>query len=458
MKLDDMVLVSVDDHVVEPPDVFVGRLAARHVERAPRVVRSPEGHDLWVFEGTEVRNPGLNAVAGKPPHRYGVDPLSYDDMRPGCYDIHARVRDMDANGVLGSMCFPSFPRFCGQVFAQCPDKDLALAVLQAYNDWHIEAWCGTYPGRFIPLALLPIWDPELMGAEVRRVARMGCRAVSFSENPAKLGLPSWHSDHWDPFLAACDETGTLVCLHIGSSSEMVVTALDAPVTVQMSLQPMNIVHAAGDLLWSRVLQRFRNVRFVLSEGGIGWVPYFLERSDFTYRHHRAWTGVDLGDDLPSELFRRRFVLCFIDDSAGLALRDRIGVDLMTWECDYPHSDSTWPRSPEVLWETLAAFGATAGAMTDAEIDAITHGNAMAHFGYDPFSILGGRAACTVGALRARAADWDVAEHDDGRPFTPPTRPLTQQTKLAMLGLASGPAELVTPGVAPASSAARTSGP
>ena len=146
-------------------------------------------------------------MAGRPPEEYGIEPTSFDEIRPGCYDIHERVKDMDANGVLGSLCFPSFPQFCGQLFARTADKDVALAMVQAYNDWHIDEWCGAYPGRFIPCPLPPIWDPEVMAAEVRRIAAKGAHAVTFSENPSKLGWPSFHSDHWDPFWKAVQRRG-----------------------------------------------------------------------------------------------------------------------------------------------------------------------------------------------------------------------------------------------------------
>jgi predicted TIM-barrel fold metal-dependent hydrolase len=298
------------------------------------------------------------------------------------------------------MCFPSFPQFCGQLFARTQDKDVALAMIRAYNDWHIDEWCGTYPGRFIPLSLPPVWDPQLMADEVHRVAAKGCHAVTFSENPEKLGHPSFHSPHWDPFWQACSEEGTIICLHIGSSSQMVVTSAEAPINVMITLQPMNIVQAASDLLWSRVLQQFPAVRFALSEGGTGWIPYFLERVDYVYHHHRAWTGQDLGDMLPSQLFRERIITCFIDDAVGLELRHHIGVDSMTWECDYPHSDSTWPTSPETLSKSLTGI-------PDDEIDKITHLNAMRFFQYDPFAHRA-REACTVAALRAEAAGVDVS--------------------------------------------------
>src|SRR5437870_13422872 len=137
MELDDLILVSVDDHVVEPPDMFDRHLPDRWRGVAPRVERRHDGTDVWVYDGNEIPNIGLNAVAGRPPEEYGMEPTSFDELRSGCYDIHERVRDMNVNGVVGSMCFPSFPNLCGQLFARSSDKELGLAVLRAYNDWHI---------------------------------------------------------------------------------------------------------------------------------------------------------------------------------------------------------------------------------------------------------------------------------------------------------------------------------
>src|SRR3954469_23961505 len=147
-----MILVSVDDHVVEPPDLFEGRLSAKAKERAPFVKTLENGRDAWMFEGNALPNVGLNAVAGRVPEEYGVDPLAFSEMRPGCFDIDARIDDMNANGVLGSLNFPSLAGFTGQLFSTCPDKDVAIDLLRAYNDWHVEDWCGRHPGRMIPLA------------------------------------------------------------------------------------------------------------------------------------------------------------------------------------------------------------------------------------------------------------------------------------------------------------------
>ncbi|MGH9090082.1 MAG: amidohydrolase family protein [Acidimicrobiales bacterium] len=399
--VDDLVLISVDDHLIEPPDLFVHHLEARYQDRAPRLVRNDEGNDVWVFGKVVMETAALNAVAGRPREEYGMEPQSLDEVRPGCYDVHERVKDMDAGGVLASMNFPSFPTFTARVF-QSEDLDLSNALVRAYNDWHIDEWCGAHPGRFIPLAVPAIWSPEETAREIRRVAAKGCHSLSFTENPAAFGAPSFHDDYWDPVWRACSDTGTVLSVHLGSSGRLSVPAADSPPDVMITLQPMNIQSAAADLLWSRVLKQFPALRVALSEGGTGWIPYFLERVDRTYEMHRAWTLQDFGGRLPSEVFREHFLTCFISDPVGVALRDRIGVDNIAWEADYPHSDSMWPDAPEELGAVFEA-----NHVPDDEIAKMTHLNAMRWYSFDPFAHVP-REEATVGALRRRAAGHDVS--------------------------------------------------
>jgi predicted TIM-barrel fold metal-dependent hydrolase len=408
MQLDDLILVSVDDHLVEPPDVFDGRLPSRLQDQAPKVVRKRDGSDVWLFNGAQIPNIGLNAVAGRPKEEYGIEPTAFDEMRPGCFDVDERIKDMNAGGVLGSMNFPSFPGFSGRLFAACQDRELALAVLQAYNDWHIDAWCGSHPGRFIPMALPVLWDAELAAAEVRRVAAKGCHSITFTENPATLGYPSFHDTSWDPLWeAVCDE-GVVVSIHLGSSGQLAMTSPDAPVDVMITLQPMNICAAAADLVWSRVIKDFPSIRFALSEGGTGWIPYFLDRLDRTYEMHHRWTGQDFGGRLPSEVFREHFLTCFIADPVGVQLRELIGIENIAWECDYPHSDSSWPNAPEELDGVMAG-------VPDAHVRKITFENACRWYSFDPFTTRS-LDRCSVGALRAEAAGHDVSvrSYDKGR--------------------------------------------
>ena len=189
-------------------------------------------------------------------------------------------------------------------------------------------------------------------------------------------------------------------MHIGSSSQLLITSVDAPIDVMISLQPMNMVQAAADLLWSPILRKFPDLRFALSEGGIGWIPYFLERIDYVYEHHHEWTGQDFGDSCRARSSRSTSSPASSTTPSAWTAGDYLNIDNITWECDYPHSDSTWPQSPEAAMKYLAD-------VPDDEINKITHLNAMKHFQFDPFSVRP-REKCTVAALRAEAADVDTA--------------------------------------------------
>ena len=234
-------IISVDDHVVEPPEPVVepaagqvpqrrpphrvpapGRSGARrrHLPGAPRCT---EGRNVawWLYEDHTYSIKRLIAAAGYPYDEVSVEGITYDEMRPGCWQPKARVADMEMNHTDASLCFPNYPRFCGQLFNERQDKELSLLCVKAYNDWMVEEWCGDSGGRLIPLCLVPLWDAELAAAEIYRNAERGVRAVAFSELPTWLGLPSIHSGYWDPFFAACAETGTVVCMHIGSGTRTV---------------------------------------------------------------------------------------------------------------------------------------------------------------------------------------------------------------------------------------------
>ena len=293
MNKEDMMLISVDDHTVEPPDMFKNHLPKKYLDDAPRLVHNADGSDMWKFRDTVIPNVALNAVAGRPKEEYGIEPTGLDEIRPGCYNVDERVKDMNAGGILASICFPSFPGFAGRLFAT-DDHDFSIALVQAYNDWHIDEWCGAYPARFIPMAIPVIWDAEACAAEVRRVSKKGVHALTFTENPAAMGYPSFHDEYWNPLWKALCDTDTVMNMHIGSSGRLAITAPDAPMDVMITLQPMNIVQAAADLLWSRPIKEYPDLKIALSEGGTGWIPYFLERADRTYEMHSTWTHQDFG--------------------------------------------------------------------------------------------------------------------------------------------------------------------
>jgi predicted TIM-barrel fold metal-dependent hydrolase len=344
-------LISVDDHIIERRDLWVDRLPAALVDTGPHVVELEDGREAWAYEDELILQVGLNAVAGKDPSEFTTEPVRFDDMRRGCWDPVARLDDMDVDGVHAQLGFPSFPRFCGQRFLAGKDKKLALLCVQAYNDFILDEWCATDPARFIPLGLIPLWDVQAAVAEVERVSAKGMKAIAFSENPSALGLPSFHTDHWDPFFAAVEAARMPLCMHIGSSSQMISSSEDAPFQVHVVLNGLNSIVAAGDLLCSQVFRKFPGIRIALSEGGAGWVPYILEKAEYTWDRHGAY-GELYRERTPTEVFQEHFGVCIISDDFAVENRQRIGINNLMWECDYPHADTLWPNSRKVVEEML----------------------------------------------------------------------------------------------------------
>jgi predicted TIM-barrel fold metal-dependent hydrolase len=353
MLRSDCQLISVDDHVIEPPGVWVDRLPAALREAGPHIVEADDGAQLWEWEGR--RYPV--SLMGSPRTRVfkgdgsGDDfrSRSYDEMIPACYDAGERVKAMDEDGITASINFPTFPRFSGTLFLEAQDNDLALQCVSAYNDWMIDEWCGDHPGRFIPMIILPLWDPAAGAVEIERCAGKGARAISMCENPVPLGLPSFWTDHWDPVFKAANDSGLVLCMHIGTSGKMVIPSPESPEAVPISLCGVNAMSACTDLIYSGKLHENPNLRIALSEGGSGWVPYLVERMDYTWARTRLHVRKDIP---PSELFRRHFWTCFISDRTAIEIRHMIGVDKLMWECDFPHNDSEWPNSRKLLEEAL----------------------------------------------------------------------------------------------------------
>jgi predicted TIM-barrel fold metal-dependent hydrolase len=402
MEVNDLILVSIDDHVIEPADMFERHVPAKYADQAPKVVTTDAGVDEWIFEGHTAGMMGLNAVVTWPKEEWGFDPVGYAEMRPGAYDVHERVRDMNRNGILASMCFPTFAGFSAGTFQAADDKNLAEVMVQSYNDWHIDEWCAAYPGRFIPLAIGPVWDPHALAAEVRRVAAKGCRAITMPELPHIQGLPSYHNlDYWDPFFRAVSEEQVVMCLHIGQGFNAINGAPDGPIDNLIILATQVSAIAAQDLLWGGAMRTYPDLKIAWSEAGIGWIPFYLDRCDKHYKNQR-WLGHDFGDKLPSDIFRDHSLACYVTDPTALKVRADIGIDIIAWECDYPHSDSIWPDAPEVVLADLDGAGAS-----DEDINKITWENTCRHFSYDAFELIEQKDA-TVGALRAQSPDVDTS--------------------------------------------------
>ncbi|MGH9028572.1 MAG: amidohydrolase family protein, partial [Acidimicrobiales bacterium] len=264
-------VISVDDHVVEPAHTFEGRLPSRLAGRAPRIVETPEGHQVWEFEDRHYTQVGMNAVAGRRPETFGLEPFRFEHMRPGCYDVGARVRDMDINGVWASVNFPSqITGFCGRVFFCAEDHELGLGCVRAWNDWLFEEWYQAFPERIVPLGITYLSDPSLASSEIRRNADRGFRAVALPERPHEVGLPSlWDRDHWDPIIDACTETGTVVSLHVGSSGMPPIPPGAPALQIGATLFGQMSLTACAEWLWSGYPLRNPGLKIAMSEGGIG---------------------------------------------------------------------------------------------------------------------------------------------------------------------------------------------
>lgn len=407
-------VISVDDHLVEPADLWQRRLPAKLRDRGPRVVEGAGGDpaevmrkvaganaqadegvdrfagilttlkpgDAWVYDGDVCPTTYASVAVGIPPEDYTPFPFSYADLRKQLYDPVARLEDMDRDGVLASLCFPmsEFPRFCGQSFLEGGDKELGLACIRAYNDFMIEEWCAAAPGRYIPLVIIPLWDPALAAAEIERTAGMGAKAIAFSEAPHRHGLPSIHDPggHWDPVFAAAQDAGMPLCTHIGSGAWVPPASADAPLLVSLAGLHLIAPGTAQDWLLSDVFLRFPRLKLVLSEGGVGWIPYVLGQVDYVWERHGLWSR-SKHTEPPSTQFRDHVFGCFIDDRSGAANIRTIGVENCMIETDYPHSDSSWPNTQELVRQRL-------DYLDDRELALVLRDNARRVFNFHPEEI------------------------------------------------------------------------
>jgi predicted TIM-barrel fold metal-dependent hydrolase len=347
-------IVSVDDHVIEHPSVWESRLPAKLRDRGPRWIERPDGV-YWELDGE--RFPGNLAAPAGIPLEKRTGTYRWEDIRPGAFDPIERVKDMDEDGVVASLCFPSFPGFGGTKFNCLEDRELGLACIQAYNDFQTDEWAGSAPGRLFAMVLLPYWDSDLAVKELHRAKAKGAVAVAFTENPYRQGYPSIHDEdrYWDPVFAAAQEAEMPLCMHFGSSSVVMdKPSPDAPKIIQTVLAPLNSMSACADWLLSGVFERFPALQVVFSESYIGWIPFILEHADNHWSRHFAWTYQrEALPQRPSDYFAQNVSVCLVYEESGARTIQQIGVDRVLAEADYPHPDSMWPNTRKVLEDYLS---------------------------------------------------------------------------------------------------------
>lgn len=375
-----MKIISVDDHIIEHPRVWADRLPQKYKSLGPQVV-TEDAKEYWDYEGRRVPfASGLGATAGRKPEDWSSAGVRESDIIPGCYDPIARLKDMDVDGVWAQMCFPQYARFAGVRFLEGSDKELALLCVQAYNNFIIDEWCAAAPERQIPLCIVPLWDVQLAVTEAERVAGKGAKSVTFPEATEPLGLPSWHTGYWDPLFEAVADLALPLSVHIGTSQRPAPVSSDAPgaeldgiSAAGISVVALTSMAMVADLTFSHIFHKVPNLRIAISEGGIGWIPYLKERMDYTWERQAHWTGINQ-NARPSDLFDRHFWGCFIDDEVGIRERRAVGVNNITIESDYPHSDTTWPNTAKRVNELLAD-------VPDDEAHRITELNARELYGF-----------------------------------------------------------------------------
>ncbi len=368
-------LISTDDHITEPPGLFDDRLPKKYADRIPHVVEDEEG-SAWNVDGTLTRMSGLANAAGQKEEEFSPKSRTFEAMRPGAYDSKERLKDMDIDGVDAQATFPTLPGPAGGRFAQIPDKEYALVLTRAYNDWLVDEWSAADPARILGLAVLPLWDLEAAAKEIHRVHERGLKGVTLPSAPYSFeGVKGFPDPAWDVVWRALEDTRMPALIHIVSGNtdySFLEPGAGAPAAVFVHLAPSSNMTVLSTLLFSDILIRFPKLKFISAESGIGWVPYFLERADYTFRKHRFWTGVTTGTP-PSELFRQSIHVNYISDQAGIELRHRIGVDNIMLGIDYPHTDTTWPNTQRVIREQM-------GRIPDDERAKICAGNAVRVFG------------------------------------------------------------------------------
>jgi predicted TIM-barrel fold metal-dependent hydrolase len=355
-------VVSVDDHAIEPIDLFQDRIPSTLKDDAPRLVVDGEGVPFWLIDDVPFAVTMRDGPFGHPGDEWSWQPMKPSEFREGIVDPKQRLHDMDLNGVWSSLCFPSLTwGFAGRTFSAMRNPEAGLASLRAYNDWHLEEWVATEPDRFITCQLPWLADPRVGAEEVRRNAARGFVSVTFPEEPMQLGYPELASDHWDEFFGACEETDTIINLHCGTIPLVSYEHRHVQVMMEVLFGFSGPVSAMS-WLYSGVLTKFPGLRVVLTESGISWVPKLQQRLrqvNARMVESPLWIPPDNDtvDPHPADVLTTNLYFASIEDRTAFRTFDELPLDHIVMESDYPHADSQWPNLQTLIAEELAPMSA-----------------------------------------------------------------------------------------------------
>jgi predicted TIM-barrel fold metal-dependent hydrolase len=348
----DEVIISSDSHVFEPPDLWTTRMDAKLRDRAPRLQRVGEVDHLVVEDGQTIAGIGLISNAGA---RFDApetisDHGRFEDVHTGGYDPDQHLKDMQIDGVAGEVLYPSQ----GLFYFKVANSQLMSAIFRTYNDWLAE-FCSSAPDRLKSIAMINLDDVQQGIQELERTAKLGFAGAMITEYPPEDRR--YDGAEYEPFWAAAQALNMPLSLHTatrrqGLSSGMAQrTVRDASRRATKAFLPATSI---CDMMFSGVFERYPALQVVVVEFELAWVPYLLNTMDYTYRERHEEAAYRFQDGLrPSDFFHRQVFLSFQEDAVGIRLRDLIGVDRMMWGSDYPHSESTFPRSREILSQILA---------------------------------------------------------------------------------------------------------
>jgi uncharacterized protein len=346
-------LISVDDHVQEPPDLWTSRLSkARFGDRVPRLVPQADGTERWVVDGVPIALAGAGVAAALMVDRT-VEPQRWADVPAMAYSPVERLRAMDADGVDRSVLYPTVAGVSGENLARITDPELELACVQAYNDWLVEEWAQAND-RFVPQCLVPLYPPEAAAKEIRRAVARGHRGVIYPGIPMDLrDVPHINEPEYDVIWATCQELGVPLCFHAGAttSNQLAPYAGFSPAVagaLQGLTRPASTAVVLVNVLLSGMLLRHPELKVVFAESALGWVAYLLEYTDHQFEHDKVryeGSGFPLK---PSELFRRQCYVTGWYDRLTMRIRDHLGVGTILWCTNFPQATSSWPRSQELV--------------------------------------------------------------------------------------------------------------
>jgi predicted TIM-barrel fold metal-dependent hydrolase len=370
-------LISSDSHIVEPPDLWTERIERRFRERAPRVEREAGG-DWWYIDGKRSMS-FLGVQTGDRFHKDATELIieaRFGDVRPSAYDPHRFVAENLEDGVVGSVLYPSEALLAYGI----PDSALCSAVMRAYNDF-IAEFCAAQPRRLKGIALVNIDEPREAVREMERCRKLGLVGAMISVLPAAdrpYDLPLY-----EPLWSAAVDLALPLAMHVatGRASASVDARQEGVTRVSPSafyLQDHFVRKSLGEMIFAGVFERHPRLRVGSVEHEVGWVPFFLAQMDYTYTDRPVrgdWHRFADPDVLPSHFFRRNCFVSFQEDAVGLRMRDAVGIETLMWGSDYPHTESTFPRSREITREILRD-------VPEAEQALILRENAARLFGFD----------------------------------------------------------------------------